>query len=1047
MKKFWKIFLNFIAFFSLIALSVSFWFWLYLFNLYSKLPEIEDIDKISLLEKSLITDRNWIVLKELFEENREKVVFSNMSNNWVNAIISTEDKNFWDNNGIDVFGIVRSAANNLFIKIKVAPYLSKIWIGTTRYMWGSTITQQVIKNYMLTNERSFKRKINEIILAIKLQEYLSKEIKKENPNLTKLETEKRVKEKILEMYSNYIFLWNNNYGIESASNFYFNKKAKDLSLLEASILAAIPRWPGKYNPITNKKETIADIDFNKEKYTAHLFEKYNNSNELNSVLENTPHQNPTLFFNKVKEIKKQNQWKFTWIKEDTFDQWLLTGIYKELENEILNMKWNKDIFDFFKDNKELEKIGFSYIPWRKDLVLESMYKNWYIQKEEMEKAVLESISFQVISNRKPIRAAHFDLYVEKFIEKYFDKDLLKKGIIVRTTLDYNLQKVAQNAISNNTGILHKYGANNSSLIHVDNKWGIQAYVGSLDFYNKEIEGENDMLQAKRQVGSIIKPLVYALLFNKKPFGAETPVLDENISSLGVTAKNSDGGYSWLIPIKRALWNSRNIPAIKAFFELGGEKELKPFLKQIGLESLIDWNDYWWSLWIGAGEVKPFEMAQAFSYLINKEGSYKLNPIISIQNNQWEIIYQNPIYLKEQIKENNWNDKPNEEKDKTKEEINKGKLEIEKNTWEEDNEEEKVTIDDFSKRNLYIPNWVQYILWDILSTKSNFPSWWVKLFDIKNLSIWVKSWTTNMKDKKWNNVPRDWWFVAYNPNGVTIIWAWNTNWNAMSKNAYWTFIHQKPLTDFYTWLLNKESKKLSIGIDQVKFKNKDFLIENIFDKDFNQKVEKIGVKTINISNKTWKLASETTPEENKVTTFIKDWLALPPADSSTTIRTNNDFNCLITDLDKPINIEYVFPQAKLKANFFFNYEYGAMDSISEYDFDRFLKNIKEQYTINTTKNETWENEEEKNGLEEEFINDKVPTHNEIQTEKVNNTQKEITVNVKIWSKFLYNYETIWSIDKKLKNTNLYLENNIFDKEIPKQSCYDYYSSKLGKISEK
>jgi hypothetical protein len=87
----------------------------------------------------------------------------------------------------------------------------------------------------------------------------------------------------------------------------------------------------------------------------------------------------------------------------------------------------------------------------------------------MEKAVLESISFQVISNRKPIRAAHFDLYVEKFIEKYFDKDLLKKGIIVRTTLDYNLQKVAQNAISNNTDVLHKYGANNSSLIHVDNK--------------------------------------------------------------------------------------------------------------------------------------------------------------------------------------------------------------------------------------------------------------------------------------------------------------------------------------------------------------------------------------------------------------------------------------------------------------------------------------------------------------------------------------------------------------------------------------------------
>lgn len=1041
MKKFWKIFLNVIAWFSFLGIIGFFILSIYLFNLYSKLPEIWDIDNITLLEKSLITDRNGVVLKELFEENREKVVFDEMWDNWVNAIISTEDKNFWDNNGVDIIGIIRSAANNFFIKVKLAPYLSKIGIGTTRYMWGSTITQQVIKNYMLTNEKSFKRKANEIILAVKLQSYLHDEIEKENPKLSRYETERKVKEKILEMYSNYIFLGNNNYGIEAASNFYFNKKAKDLSVLEASILAAIPRWPSKYNPITNRKDTIADVSFDKAKYTAYLYQKYNNSDELSVLLDNTALQNQTLFFNKVKELKGQNQAKFSWIKEATFDEWLANGIYTELKNEILERKGDKDIFDFFKDNKELEEIWFTYIPWRKDLVLESMNKNLYITKTEMENAVLDSISIKIASTRKPVRAAHFDLYVENFINKYFDKDILKKGVIIRTTLDYDLQKIAQSAITNNNDVLNKYGANNASLIHTDKKGGIQAYVGSLDFYNKEIEGENDMNQAKRQAGSIIKPLVYSLLFSEKPFWPETPVIDENMSSLGVTARNSDGGYSGLIPIKRALGNSRNIPAIKAYFEAGAEEKLKPFLKKIGLESLIDDNNYGWSLAIGAGEIKPIEMAQAFSYLINADGSFKINPLISIQDNQGNYLYQNPVYMKDQKIETGF-----KEKEEVKEE--KGKVEDTKI------EEKELTIEDFAKKNLHIPNGVQYILWKILSTKSNFPSWWVKLFDVKNLEIGVKSGTTNMKDKKGNNLPRDWWFVAYNPNGITVIWAWNTNGSAMAKNAYGTFIHQKPLTEFYNGLLNKENKNSSNNIEKIKFKS-DMVVDSIFDSDFKQGVEKKGIKSITISNKTGKLATEETPEENKVTTFIKDWLALPPIDNSNMIRVNNDFNCVMTDKESPLYFEYNFDQAKLKVNFFFNYEYGAMDSISEYDFDRFLKNTKNEYTVHKpqieqpVENEWTETTNENGELESEFINAEVPTHNEIEVENTEpttteNTQKEITLNVKIWSKFLYNYETIWNIDKKLKHSGYYLDNMVFDKEIPTQKCYDYYNTKLGNL---
>lgn len=996
-----------------IILCSIFWILAYLFNASENLPNIQDIDKIKLLEKSLITDRNGVILKEIYEENRENIQFKDMGENWVNAIIATEDKNFWDNKGVDVVGIVRSAFNNLFIKIKVAPYLSKIGIWTTRYMWGSTITQQVIKNYMLTNEKSIKRKTNEILLAVKLQKFLGEEIEKEFGQLSVLEKNKKIKEKILEMYSNYIFLWNNNYGIEVASNNYFNKKTKDLSILEASILASIPRWPSKYNPITNPKDTINETNFYKVVYFEYLFKKNTGKNLLEVMSETRDiMENQELFIVKIKDFKSKNQELFTYLKSPTIEEWFATFARQDIIEELKERIKTENIFDFFKANRGilLAELWFEYTPWRKDLVLEAMFDNWYITKKQLEEAVYESIWYTIKPKPKRIRASHFSLYVQDFIEKNFSPELLKKGIIVRTTLDYNLQKIAQESANLSIENKEKYDANNYAMIYTDRKGGVQAYVGSIDFYNKEIEGENDMVQAKRQVGSIIKPLIYSKLMEDKPFWPETPVVDETMQQIGVTANNSDGNFMWIIPIKTALGNSRNIPAIKAFLEVGGEKVVKPFLKNIGLESLSDENAYGWALGIGAGENKMIEMAQAFSYLATKEWAYKINPIISIKDNNWKIIYQNPVYLKGK---------------------NKGHIRLDEN---------------FSVSEEKISKGVKYLIWSILSDKTNFPSWWVKLFNIKNLNIAVKSGTTNMKDKKGNNVPRDWWFIAYNPEGVAIFWWWNTNGKAMNKKAYWTFMHQKSTYNFFDKMVNTP-KDFEKEKGTIQFKEDDNLnIENIFEKDFTQSLNKEEVQSIKIDKLSGKIIGDTDDKNQISNNLIKKWLKLHSWWKTSILNVNILNTCKFDWSEEDLFFPFKINDFNVNIYITFNQKEGVHYT-SEYEIENLINSYKDKLILTEEKklNDPVANEEfqeiEATIAEEEQPQEETSSN---KTTDFPQQNKKIDFFVKISANKLYNIETVWEVDKKLNRNILYNSEGKEVKDVPELTCEKYYQEKIPSL---
>ncbi len=200
--------------FYILFLVFSFFFCL----LSKDLPSPELLNKNQLLS-SKVLDRNGKLLFRFYEdENRTPITLSKVSPHFLNAIIAIEDKDFYSHYGISITGILRSVWHNITAKNSLRG--------------GSTITQQLVKNRLLSSEKSYSRKLREIILAIQVEMEFSKD-------------------QILEMYLNDIAFGGVTYGVEEASRFFFDKSASELNIAESALLAGLPQAPTKYNPMGN----------------------------------------------------------------------------------------------------------------------------------------------------------------------------------------------------------------------------------------------------------------------------------------------------------------------------------------------------------------------------------------------------------------------------------------------------------------------------------------------------------------------------------------------------------------------------------------------------------------------------------------------------------------------------------------------------------------------------------------------------------------------------------------------------------------------------
>lgn len=321
---------------------------------------------------------------------------------------------------------------------------------------------------------------------------------------------------------------------------------------------------------------------------------------------------------------------------------------------------------------------------RKDYVLDRMSKLGFISQKEAEEAKKQEIVFK--EKKIEILAPYFTLWVKEILEKEYGKELLKRGgLKIYTSLDYEIQKIAEETVRNGIKNNKKYNAHNASLVAISPKTGevLAMTVGTGNYYEKPYPenctpGLNCLFDPQfnvavgtqkspgRQPGSAFKPFIYAAVF-KKGYDDKFLVLD-SLTHFGIWGKkeyvpeNFDGYFRGWVTLRSALAQSLNVPSIKILYLLGintklqslgisdfrgmenilleGVKEGIKLAKDLGITTLNkDISNYGPSIVLGGGEVNPLEMAYAYSVFANGGIKAKLSPILKIEDGEGNIIFQ------------------------------------------------------------------------------------------------------------------------------------------------------------------------------------------------------------------------------------------------------------------------------------------------------------------------------------------------------------------------------------------------------------------------
>jgi len=579
-----------------------------------------------------------------------------------------------------------------------------------------------------------------MVLTYKLYDALDYYMAQRFPDLSRQEKKRKQKELVLELYLNFVFLGNNSYGAEIASQTYFRKSAKDLTIFEAATLAWIIQRPSFFNPYSNRVGTPWS-----------LCRQTNTDNclwvvwWLHAVSQwETVHLLWTPDYGQAVAVFARY---LSWLDLDTSSD-------------------NRDFLAFMRGEKTFDVYingtvyTLSYVWGRKDTVLSRMYAEEKISWADYIQAVLDGLTAVFYPPRMDIQAPHFVFWVKDFLltspqfaDLQLDEDDLTKGwYTIRTSLDLDLQKKAEEIVLQYKQAALARQATNRAMLYADSQNGdILTYVWSLDYFDEAIDGNVDMIRAPRHPGSTMKSFVYAYGMQHYWFTMDTPFFDIPLRVWPNTPGNADGKFVGVQSLREALAWSRNIPAIKAYFAVGEQQKLVPFLRSLGMTSIRPTHDYGYSLALGAVELPMIELAQAYAHLSALGDPAIFNPILDIRDAEGNLIYERTIERKKRI-------------------IEQGPA---------------------------------YLIRKILSENIHMPAWWANTLRVPGLPTGTKSWTSNMRDKDNVSRARDGRLVTYTPSRVVIAWVGNSNGSPMGPNAFWE-LNAPVVKDFFAYLI-KEKK--------------------------------------------------------------------------------------------------------------------------------------------------------------------------------------------------------------------------------------------------
>lgn len=281
---------------------------------------------------------------------------------------------------------------------------------------------------------------------------------------------------------------------------------------------------------------------------------------------------------------------------------------------------------------------------RRNYVIDRMQKVGYVSKDQAEAAKLEdttTIGTALRPRKDSILAPHFAMFViEQAQAEFGEEKIQKEGYKIITTLDFDKQKIAEEALASGSKKLSAYNASNAAIVSVDPNTGeILAMLGSLDYFNTAIDGNVNVTDSARQPGSSFKPFAYATLFKDKAYSPSKIIYDlQTDFGGGYIPRNYNGNFNGPVTIRTALSNSLNIPAVKALSLAGIDNTIRT-ASEMGITTLTERDRYGLSLVLGAGEVKPVEMAGAFSVFASGGIKHDLKSILKVTDARGKIIYE------------------------------------------------------------------------------------------------------------------------------------------------------------------------------------------------------------------------------------------------------------------------------------------------------------------------------------------------------------------------------------------------------------------------
>lgn len=465
------------------------------------LPSSEQIVNLKPYVGTRILSQDGVVLATLTNERRELAKLSEFPKQLIDAVVAIEDSQFYQHRGISPRAVFRA----VWVNLRAGRYAQG----------GSTITMQLARNAFLTQKKTFHRKLQEALLALQMEQHLTKE-------------------QILETYLNEVYFGSGAYGAKTAARVYFDKPLNKLTLAECALLAGVIRRPSVYSP----------------------------------------HENAEL------ALRRRNR------------------------------------------------------------VLERMRELGFIDEKQYEEAVREPI--RVVPLRRQgisYKAPYFVFHVLKqLMEDYGEDQIYKAGLTVETTLNWQMQQAAEQALREG---LAKYGrgsATQGAIIAVDPHTGfIRAMVGGVEFSKSQY---NATTQGRRQPGSAFKPIVYCAAIDKGVLTPDSRLLDAPVSYPSYPRpyrpKNSDGRYHGWVTVRQAIAYSINIPAVKTIAMVGPQTVIE-YARKLGVESPLEPN---LSLALGSSAVRPIEMAVAYGVFATGGNRCEPVAIVRVRDSEGNIVQEN-----------------------------------------------------------------------------------------------------------------------------------------------------------------------------------------------------------------------------------------------------------------------------------------------------------------------------------------------------------------------------------------------------------------------